>query len=300
MRGQTLYAVLFSTVVYLNSFAAIEGRYAEIVKGLNTLNAKYENISKIISIGKNDDENEIFAMRVSLNPKAVDSTKVGHLIVGTHHGNERHAATFTMAFLENLLSRFNSSEVFRGQLADTEWTIIPVLNISGYNANTRYEKGLDPNRDYAGPCIPAAGGKLKSISAMTSFLNTRIFSGSLTVHGYIGTLTYPWGVDTSDVHSHDHNLFEQITAKAAKINGYRYGTSTDIVYPADGTFEDYTYWKHGMWSLLLELESGSDSDIKSSVEAMALFFDNLNASPSTQHELTGKCQNVRKRNLRWE
>ena len=41
-----------------------------------------------------------------------------------------------------------------------------------------------------------------------------------------------------------------------------WGASTDVVYPCDGAFEDYAYWKHGMWSLLLELDSGSASDLQ--------------------------------------
>jgi hypothetical protein len=277
--------------------ADVTGRYKTIVDQMNQLHSQYPNYSEIYSVGTNDDGVPIYAMRVSVTPSKMDPAKVGQLVVATHHGNELAAPTFTMAFTKKLLERFASQELFRGQLADTEWTIIPVLNIPGYNANQRAEKGQDPNRDYPGPCITSAGGKLKSIRTMMEVAASRIYAGSLTVHGYVGAITYPWGVDSTDVKTHDHNQFDQITAKAAAINGYQYGTSTDVVYPADGTFEDYSYWKHGIWSLLLELKDGSASDIEKTVEATHLYFDLLDSSPSTKNQMTGQCR-ANRMNLR--
>jgi len=277
-------------ISFVANAAEPTGRYKQIVDGMKKLNEAYPTISHIYSIGKNDDDVEIMAMRISVTPTKMDPAKIGQLVVGTHHGNESHAATFSMAFMKKTLERYETSEVYRGNLADMEWTIVPVLNVSGYNANNRYEHGRDPNRDYPGPCIKATGGKLKSIALIMEAMKQRAYTGSLTVHGYVGTLTYPWGIDVKDDHTQDHNLFEQMTAKAAKLNGYRYGTSTEVVYPCDGTFEDYTYWKHGMWSLLLELRDGSEDDITRTVDSMVLYFDQLNSSPSVKNQLTSNCQ----------
>jgi carboxypeptidase T len=265
------------------------GRYKDIVDKMNLLQAQYAKFSETFSIGVNDDGVEIFALRVSLTPKLVDPKKVGHIVVSTHHGNELAAPIFTMHFTQKLLERYNSDDIFRGSLAETEWTIIPVLNISGYNAANRNEKGYDPNRDYPGPCISSPGGKLKSIRTLMDHMKTRSYTGSLTVHGYVGALTYPWGMSTSNTHTNDHNAFESITAKAASYNGYRYGTSTDVVYPCEGAYEDYAYWKHGMWSLLLELRNGSDQDIRDTAQAIASYFDQLESSPSTKNQMTGSC-----------
>jgi len=265
------------------------GKYKVIVDKMQALQSQYPAYSSIFSIGQNDDGTEILAMRISLTPQVADANKVGHLVVATHHGNEGACPPFTAHFAEQLLKKYTSSEVFRGNLADTEWTLIPVLNVTGYNSNNRNEYGRDPNRDYPGPCNTLPGGKLKSIRLLMEHLNTRVYSGSLTVHGYVGSFTYPWGVDADDVHTHDHNQFDQITAKAAAINGYRYGTSTDIVYPADNTYEDYAYWKHGMWSLLLEMRNGSQSDIESTATASFAYFDALESSPSLKHQFTGNC-----------
>src|SRR3989338_4808287 len=180
-----------------------------------------------------------------------------------------------------------------------EWVIIPILNVSGYNANQRHEHGYDPNRDYPNPCLPAgSGGKLKSIRQLMALLESRVFAGSVTVHGYDGSITYPWGLFTNNTHTQDHNLYHQIFSKAAQENGYRVGTAADIVYPANGCYEDFVYWKYGAWSLLLELRDGSTNDIARTVRSMAVFFDQINSSPSQTHSFLGGC--TRGPDRRWE
>ncbi len=265
------------------------GKYKVILDKMTALQAQYPQYSSLFSIGQNDEGTDIIAMRISITPQIVDAKKVGHMVVATHHGNEGACPPFTAYFAEQMLKRFASTELFRGILTETEWTIIPVLNVTGYNSNNRYEYGRDPNRDYPGPCNSQPGGNLKSIKAFIEFAKTRVYTGSLTVHGYVGALTYPWGVDADNLHTQDHNAFDQMTKKAAEINGYRFGTSTDVVYPADNTYEDYAYWKHGMWSLLLEMASGSQSDIEKTSLATMAFFDQLDSSPSLKNQFTGHC-----------
>jgi carboxypeptidase T len=267
---------------------------------MQALEKMYPKTAKIFSIGDNDDGVEIYALRVSANPEAMDPKKIGQIVVSTHHGNELGAPEFTMYFLNELLKRYNSEELFRGNLADMEWTFIPVLNISGYNIAKREEKGMDPNRDYPGPCHNGNGGKLKSIRRLMEFSGSRKFTGSLTVHGYLGALTYPWGVSVGNTHTNDHNQFNAITAKAASYNGYQYGTSTDIVYPINGAYEDWAYWKYGMWSLLLELKTGNAEDIRKSSLAIQAYFDGLDSSPSLKNQLTSDCNRGEKPDLHIE
>lgn len=265
------------------------GKYKTTVEKFTQVQAKYPGFSHLFTIGENDEGTELIAMRIGTTAGAVDPQKVGHLIVGTHHGNEGACPLFVAHLAEEILKRYTSDELFRGNLADTQWTLIPVLNVTGYNANSRNEYGKDPNRDYPGVCNSQPGGKLKSIRQFTSHLSTRVYSGSLTVHGYVGALTYPWGVDADNLHTLDHNQFDSITSKAAAINQYRYGTSTDVVYPADNTYEDFAYWKYGMWSLLLEMRDGSQSDIVSTAKAVQVYFDLLDSSPSIKNQFTGHC-----------
>lgn len=300
--GARIAAGVIAALGTITSWAGpIAGKYADIVNRMRRLESANPDLVSVFSVGTNDDGTELLALRVSLGPKRSDPRKVAHLIVGTHHGNETHAPLLTMQIADRLVKRYRSVEqLFDTRLAETEWVILPVLNVPGYNAGSRYEKGVDPNRDYPGPCIPEPGGELKSIRTLMTFMQSRIFSGTVTVHGYLGSLTYPWGVAATSVETHDHNFFVQATAKAADLNGYRHGTSTDIVYPADGTYEDYAYWKHGMWSLLVELDSGSASDLERTTAAVLAFFDQVDSSPSQNHAFTAHCTRPSVADLRIE
>jgi hypothetical protein len=296
------YAGWMSIVMSITCQAATPpaDRYETVVNEVTSLQAQFPDTSRIFSIGKNDEGTEMIAIRISTTPAIADPKKIAHVIVATHHGNESACPVFASHFTKKLLERYRSSELYRGNLADTEWTVIPVLNISGYNKYRREERGMDPNRDYPGLCNSFSGGRLKSIRTLMDYLKSRVFVGSVTVHGYVGSLTYPWGVDAYDTHTLDHNLFDSITEKAAALNGYKYGTSTDIVYPADNTYEDYAYYKHGLWSLLLELRNGSSNDVQTTTEALFTYFDALDSSPSLKNQFTSQCKRDRRPDLHME
>lgn len=275
-------ACLTTQIYALTNYDSIKDKFDKLQK-------KYTSYSSTFTIGKNDDGMEIIALRISTTPNRIDLKKIGQLLVATHHGNEQKTPDLALRFSEELLKKYSSNELYQNNLTDTEWTIIPVLNIPGYNSNVREEKGQDPNRDYPGPCKIDKKTYLKSIQTMINFLDARSFTGTVTVHGYIGSMTYPWGINVSNSHSLDHNEFERITKKAASINGYQHGTSTDIVYPCDGSFEDYTYYKRGSWSLLLELKSGNKNDIEDSTQALLTYFFEMNSSPSVKNQLASSC-----------
>ena len=147
----------------LSSFATAEptGLYKDVVDKLQALHQQYPNYTSIFSIGQNEEGTEILAMRISTTPTVADPKKVAHLVVATHHGNEQHCPGFAQNFMQLLLKRYASREVYSTNLADTEWTVISVLNVTGYNSDNRYEHGFDPNREYPGICSGSPGGHLK-------------------------------------------------------------------------------------------------------------------------------------------
>lgn len=292
-------SIFVALALSLSALAAPTGKYAETFARMQALQQAHSRSSQLFSIGKNDDGEEIWAMRVSVTPTTVDKKKIGHILVGTHHGNEIGAHDFAMRFLEQLLQRYESPELWKNNLADIEWTIVPVLNISGYNANQREEHNVDPNRDYPSPCSANPGGHLKSIQRLIALVASRPFTGSVTAHGYDGSITYPWGMYSNLRRTLDDNLYATIFANAAKLNNYKSGNGADLIYPANGCYEDYVYWKHGMWSLLLELADGTAPDVEATVPAIFKFYDQLDASPSTHNQFLGKCDPERKGATSW-
>lgn len=289
---RTLYAVS-SFACLMVSLAAIAGpptgKYKTVVDQMTALQASNPSVVSLFSIGENNEGTSIMAMRISTAPQAFDPKKIGQLVVAVHHGNEGKGMDVAMNLAKKLIKQYTSWDLVQGNLADMEWTIVPVLNISGFNAGVRNEYGYDANRNYPGPCISQPGGDLGSIRSVMKLLTTRVYTGAVTLHGYIGSMTYPWGIAVGNTHTLDHNAYAQITAKAAEQNGYQYGTSTDIVYPCDGTYEDYVYWKHGAWSLLIELQSGNPTDVDKTADALLTWFSLLDSSPSTKNQLTSAC-----------
>lgn len=276
------------------------GRYKQIVDGMIAIEKSNPQWAKVFSIGTNDEGVELLAMRISSSPEIIDLSKIGQLVVATHHGNEGGSTLFAMEFIKDLLNRYQSDELWKTSLGKMEFTVVPVLNVSGYNRNSRNEHGHDPNRDYPGPCKDKGVGKLKSIRTMMDFLTTRPFAGTVTAHGYIGNVTYPWGFYTDNNKTLDENQYRSIFRKVAEVNGYSYGNAGDAIYPANGTYEDYVYWKHGSWSLLLELRNGSAKDVAATVPAIATYFDLIDSTPSSKNQFEGNCTRMNGPDLRRE
>ncbi len=262
--------------------------YDRVVQEMSDLETRNPDLVSTFSIGNNNSGVPILALRISTQPATIDPLKIGHLIVATHHGDERHAPILAMHIAQSLVVQYRAQRMLQGRLPDTEWTILPVLNISGYNANTRNEYRQDSNRDYPGPCN-SGGMTLGSIQSLSRLLQSRNYTATATIHGYLGTLTYPWGFATSKTVTLDDGKYETLLRNATQFNRYPYGRSGDLVYPAFGTYEDWVYWKHGVWSILVELKTGSVLDLVDTTDTLLTFFEQVDSSPSAQNIHQGNC-----------
>ncbi len=254
---------ILSLAFVLSSFSAIADDYDKILTRLQSY-AKKPHVS-LFTLGKNDQGKDIVGMIIG----DVSSAQVKHLVVGTHHGNERAAADVPFTFADNVIAQYDSTVLFY---------VIPVLNISGYNVDRREETGSDKNthdsnRDYEDACDTKHDFQLKSTTLIADFIDKENIVSAVSVHGYVGSFTYPWGTYLSDYATLDDNMLATWAAKAAKLNGYQTGTHGAVVYPAAGAFEDWAYLKHGVWSFLMEIRSPS-SDLKKDGASLYEFFKN--------------------------
>src|SRR5207248_223649 len=112
------------------------------------------------------------------------------------------------------------------------------------------EGSYDPNRDYPGPCGTEGPHKLKSTKALAQFVADKGIVASATLHTFYPVVAYPWGISTHDLSTPYDDLFKMLATSAVTESHYPIGNSTEAIYPADGTYEDYAFWKHGIWSLL--------------------------------------------------
>lgn len=249
---------LLTLLLSLSSFAA---DYDKIVSRLNEIDA-LPNTS-LFSLGQNDQGAEILG--IVLGDLKVANKK--YVVVGTHHGNEKASAHVPLLFAEEVLKSLNPNDAY---------FIIPVLNISGYNRSRREETGPDnrshdPNRDYEDACEVKRDFKLRSTRLLADLVEREDIVTAVTVHGYIGTFTFPWGTNAKEYETQDHVLLEEWAKKSVTVNNYKTGTHGGAIYPAAGAFEDWAYFKHGVWSYLLEIKSPF-SDLKKDALSLVEFF----------------------------
>jgi hypothetical protein len=220
-------------------------KYDQILSELTSIQASNTDKSSIFSIGNNDQGDPIKGIEINYGSEAGK-----HLIVAVHHGNEAHSATIAMKTIRLLLQEKN--------LLGTYY-IIPVLNISGYNINSRYEysksgKSVDPNRDHQDPCTDHPYHQLISSELIDRFVSDNNIISLITIHGYVGSFTYPWGIFTKDTEPKPILMYyTRLASIVSNVNHYNTGTHTDLLYGTVGAFEDYTYNFLGVWSFLLEV-----------------------------------------------
>ena len=181
--------------------------------------------------------------------------------------------------------------------------VIPVLNISGYNVNQREEQALtgdnqwhDPNRDYPGPCGTSGPWTLKSTHMLADFIDKQNITVSATLHTFAPAVLYPWGISTQDVVTPYQDTFIKIGQAAASDSHYDVGNSTLLIYPADGCYEDYAFWKFGIWSMLFELGTShtpSDDEVadmvKTNTSGLRKMFEMAPVVRAVDHDFHGKC-----------
>ncbi len=281
--------LLYCLIVLLSSNFAHAGpmtnrTYKQSVDFIHQLAAKYPQNS------------ELFVIGYSNEGIAIEGIKLGHgnvhdLVVSTHHGNEYGSTEVALAFAES---------VAQAPLNGITMYVVPVLNIDGYNNRDRYERAngspVDPNRDYPGPCGTEGPYNLRSTHAMADFIAKENIVASATLHTHWPAVMYPWGISTHDLETPYTPIFMNMVQVATANSHYAVGNSTEVLYPADGAFEDYAFWKHGIWSILFELGNShtpSVSDVQTTISnnvpSMRKMFEVAPKTRAENHDFKGKC-----------
>ena len=261
--------------------------------------SNYEKVVQQIEqiAAQNPANAEVFTMGINNQGQPIKGLKIGNgainsLVVGTHHGNEYGSTAVALGFAQSLA---------QAPIAGQTVYIVPVLNISGYNRKDRFESStssqvVDANRDYPSPCKAGPNFKLKSTEALAKFVDEKNIIISATLHTYWPAVVYPWGISTTDLTTPYDNQYKELVRLATVESRYQTGNNTDVLYPADGTFEDYAYWKHGIWSLLFELGFSHNPDaqaVKNMIDVntpgLRRFLENAPTQRVAEHNLSGRC-----------
>ena len=264
-------------------------KYSDVKVFLHELERTHPGVVHNVIVGPSD------------SGEVIEGVMIGHgavhnLVVGTHHGNEYGSTEVAMAF---------ATSVADHPIADQTIYVIPVLNISGYNAKQRDErdaKGIyrDPNRDYPGPCGSEGPHHLKSTASLAKFIIQENIVSSATLHTYYPAVVYPWGLSTYDVITPYDDLFKTMVINATEVSKYTIGNSAQIIYPANGCYEDYSFWKSGVWSILFELghshnptQADINEMIRVNVPGIRKMLELAPHDKAVNHEFTGRCETSR-------
>ncbi len=263
-------------------------RYPEVKSFLAKLSQDYPNNVSLFNLGENDFGEQIQGVKIGNGP-------VRNIVVGTHHGNEYGSTEVALGFAESIAKAPVSGQTIY---------VIPVLNITGYNARRRNEtdnanRSFDPNRNYPSPCGTEGPLTLKSTRALAEFVAREGIVASATLHTFYPAVVYPWGISSHDLDTAYPDIFRKLVNDATVESKYQTGNSTEVIYPADGTYEDYAFMQHGVWSILFELgysHSPNEAQIQTMVQVgvpgMRRMFENAPTMRAAQHSFQGRCDRL--------
>ncbi len=282
-------ALSFSAQAHAATFSVFSNdpsqtTYAEVKTFLHELARAHPTTTKTFELGITDSGELVEGVKIGNGP-------VKNLVVSTHHGNEYGSTEVARAVAVNL-----AEHPIPGQTV----FVIPVLNVTGYNAKQREEIAdgtyHDPNRDYPGPCGTEGPHKLKSTALLAAFVAREGIVASATLHTFYPAVVYPWGLGTRDLSTPYDDQFKTMVSLATQESRYQTGNSTEVIYAANGTYEDYAFWKHGIWSILFELgnshnpvQGDIEEMVRVNVPGMRRMLEQAPTARATNHAFTGKC-----------
>lgn len=281
--------LLFSTVQAQEFFSrnnAAKRDYESVRLQLRSYAAANPKNAEVVVITDSDSGRPVEGLKIGNGPTS-------HLIVSAHHGNEYGSTEVALAAAKDLAEH---------PVENRTVYVVPVLNIGGYDKKNRYEKvgnfrQYDPNRDYPGPCATEGPFKLKSTKGIAKFVEDKKIVSAATLHTYWPAVLYPWGNSADNFATFYDNLFIKLAQSATFRSNYEIGYSGEVIYPADGTFEDYVYWKHGVWSLLFEMggshfpnQTDIDKMISVNVPGLRKMMEDSAVTTAEDHRFVAKCE----------
>ncbi len=278
----------FAFALFSQAHASIwSDKYVDVQKYLRQVVADHPGTTELVTLGISDSGQIIEGLKIGNGATA-------HLVVGTHHGNEYGATEVAKALAESLAA---------APLPELTVYVVPVLNTIGYDHRKRGEDTpntvLDPNRDYPGPCGTEGPFHLRSTAALARFIDERGIVAAATLHTFRPAVVYPWGFGTKDFDPPNLDIFLQLVRAATIESKYPVGNSTDVIYPAPGTFEDYAFSQYGIWPLLFELghthkpyENEVADLIHENVPGLRRLLTVAPHERARLHTFTGKCDRL--------
>lgn len=261
----------------------------EIAQALQTYNAAYPSITRLVSIGQTEEGRTIWALKISDNA-LFDEDEPVVLFNGQHHAREVMTSEVTMDLIDYLCTRYTTDPVVNNWVNNLEIWVIPMLNLDGVNhvftSYTLWRKdrhdnnsplcpGIDPNRNYDafwGACFGSSGwacmDTYRGAYPAESFCVTHICGLAeqvrpifeISYHSYSELVIYPYGCDGD--YTPDHEAVALVGQTMASLiqrdsgsMGYTPGLGWEILYATDGSDTDWYYAQFGTFAYVIEMNA---------------------------------------------
>ncbi|KAJ3352706.1 Carboxypeptidase A4 [Entophlyctis luteolus] len=249
---------------------------SEINSYLSYLATTYPDIVEMFSIGETYEGRNQWGVKIRSPKTHLGAQKKEFVFFGGHHAREWIGPAVVQYIMTELIVKYGQNEEITTALDDFDFTIIPVLNVDGYEythtTNRMWRKnrqpnhsntcvGTDPNRNWdtnwggdgtssKNPCsdsfigtAPFSAPEPRNIAAYISSRAPNIVS-VIDFHAYSQLWMFPYG-SYCDVFADVH--VEEGAKKAAaalkKVHGksFAVGSICNIIYQASGSSVDWTY-----------------------------------------------------------
>ncbi len=228
--------------------------YAQVCSTMYALNQLYPSITKLETLGFSILNRPILMMKVTDNP-LVEEDEPEIRLVGPHHGDEKIATEITLSLLKYLLQNYTFNLQVTDLVNNREIWIIPIFNVDGHVANSRYNNaGVDLNRDYGYMWQSGEGSPGPFSQAETKLMFKHAQNNNITLeyeyHSSASYVNYLWDHHPAD--PPDSAYDKQIAQEYADstygssvthltiINGYAWyyvrGSAQDDIFGTWGGF----------------------------------------------------------------
>lgn len=244
---------------------------------------------------KGKSNNDIWALTITGN-KVKKTGKSTAVFISGMHSRELMPVEINLKLMDLLINSYGKDPLITEYIDTREIIFIPVLNIDGRKAvesgETMWRKnrhidnqfdGIDLNRNFDGHWnfegVEPMTSELQRLKMQLESVHSEIFSGPkafsepetqalnkfldnkkvtvmMDLHAYGNMILYPPGYTSAPTSMTP--LFKKVAKVLSSKNGYKAGTSVEILYPSCGTSKDWGYDQHK--ALAFTMEMGNDSD----------------------------------------
>jgi len=247
--------------------------YEETGMELDSIHNWYPNITTPkTTIGYSLEGRPIWGMKISDNPE-MDEDEPEVLYNALIHAREPIGIEVLLYFMWHLLENYGYDSTVTYLVDNRELWFVPIINPDGYEYNRQIDSlgggmwrknrrnngdgsyGVDLNRNYGYMWGYDNAGSSPNPSSQTyrgtapfsepetqvirALVDSSNFVLALNYHSFGEYFLYPWGYDY--LYTPDHQVFKSIADSVSALNGYKAGTSWEVLYLTNGDADDWMY-----------------------------------------------------------